>query len=396
MASVPFVELAGALVEAMGQRLSAAKPTPEGLVMRTGDGFLFAFLEDPTRISLETIRRLFESGDGAPVHLVVLTPGHLPLAIAQNVVVRGGTLVEGPRFSELARQLGLETYLGEEPRAPPEHARRLLPSAQQLDAIVRRARTWLDWGVPALALRFYRQASELKPGFLPAKTGVGRALLALGLVPDADRIFDEVLTVRPDDLEARLGKAAVLGARAQPKEEVEMYRVLLGEDEARTEVRAHLVAALIDLGDWPGARVEIEALLSRTPEEPQLRFLHAVSLLHTGQAALAEEEREEARRLGLSYERELALCQHLKLPPPPKPVAPPPSVPHRPLSPAAAGSPSAPAPAPALEIPEPATTEPSGPGRPTRETSSPRRKSTARAGPRRSTRRSTAANRKRK
>jgi len=319
MASAQFVELAGAIVQAMGQRLDAAKPTGEGLVLRTGDGFQYAFLEDPNQVSLDTIARLFEPHGPRPVHVVVLTPGHLPLALSQDVVARGGTLVEGPRFTELARQLGLETLLGEEPRAPPKDSRRLLPSAQQLDGILHRARTWLDWGVPALALRFYRQAAELKPGFLPAKIGVGRSLLALGLVPDADRVFDEVLRIRPDDLEARLGKAAVLGAKSQPKQEVEMYRRLLAEDQARSEVRAHLVAALIDLKDWVGAKVEIEALLSRAPEEPQLRFLHSVALSQTGSKPLAEEEREESRRLGLTYDQEVSLCQHLGLPEPPRP-----------------------------------------------------------------------------
>ena len=356
MAPTPFVQFANALVEAMGQRLDAARPIPEGLVLRTGDGFLFAFLEDPHQVSMDTIRHLLEEGDRLPPHFVVFTPGHLPLAISQDVVRRGGTLVEGARFAELARQLGLEAYLGEEPRAAVNRpSRRLLPSAQQLDEIYQRARTWLDWGVPALALRFYRQASELKPEFLPAKNGIGRSLLALGLVADADRTFDEVLAAHPEDLEARLGKAAVLGARAEPQKEVETYRTLLAEDDARTEVRAHLVAALIDLGDWRGARTEIEALLSRTPEDPQLRFLHAVALSSTGAAPLGDEERVEARRLGLTYERELALCRHLHLPDPPKPEAPPP-LPEtgRTAALIARGPPTLSAPAPPLDVIPPA------------------------------------------
>lgn len=323
MASAPFIELSGALVQAMGQRLDAARPSPEGLLLRTGDGFLYAFLEDPNQVSLDTVERLFDPhGFSRPVHVVVLTPGHLPLAISDDVVRRGGTLVEGPRFTELARQLGLEAMLGEEPRRPTRESQRLLPSAQQLDEIVHRARTWFDWGVPALALRFYRQAADLKPGFLPARVGVGRSLLALGLTADADRTFDEVLKVRPDDVEARLGKAAVFNARQEPRREVEMYRHLLAENQARAEVRAHLVAALIDLKDWAGAQVEIEALLSSTPEQPQLRFLHSVALAHAGREDLASEEREEARRLGLTYEQESTLCQHLGLPPPPKPEPP--------------------------------------------------------------------------
>ncbi len=321
MASAPFVQFASSLVEAMGQRLEAAKPTEEGLVLRTGDGFLYAFLEDPTRVSLGTIRRLATPEEGGSPRLVVLTPGRLPPILEQELGRAGATVVEGARFAELARQLGLGSWVGDEPRARPPDDRRLLPSALQLDDVMHRARVWLEWGVPALALRFYRQATDLKPEFAPARAGVGRALLGLGLLNDADRQFDEILASHPQDVDARLGKAAVLGARSKPKEEVALYRQLLDEDEARSEVRAHLVAALVDLGDWPSARVEIEAMLARTPEDPQLRFLHGVALERTGATALGAADRDEARRLGLTYEREAALCQHLGLAPPPRPAA---------------------------------------------------------------------------
>jgi len=322
MASAPFVQLASALVEAMGQRMDAAKPTDEGLTVRTGDGFLYAFLEDPSRVSLDDIRKLVDPAAGGSPRLVILTPGRLPLVFAQEIARGGGTLVEGARFVELCRQLGLESWMGEEPRVRPSEGRRLLPSAQRLDDVMHRARTWLDWGVPALALRFYRQAVDLKPEFAPAKAGIGRALLALGLTDDAEREFETILADHPQDVEARLGQAAVLGARSRPKEEVAVYRELLEEDEARSEVRAHLVAALVDLGDWRSARVEIEAMLARTPEDPQLRFLHGVALERTGATALGASDRDEARRLGLTYEREVALCQHLGLAPPPKPAGP--------------------------------------------------------------------------
>lgn len=326
MATSSFVELASGLLEAMGQRIDAARPVPEGLSIRTGDGFLYAFLEDPNRISLETVRRLLGEGNELPVHLVVLTPGRLPLAISAEVLRRGGTVVEGNRFQELARQLGLEAYLGQEPRATPARARRLLPSAQQLDQVMGRGRTWLDWGVPALALRFYRQAAALKPEYGPARIGIGRALLGLGLVDDSVRVFQEVLASRPDDVEARLGLAATYGAQARPKDEIEVYRALLAEDRARLEVRAHLVAALVDLNDWVGARVEIEALLDRTPEDAQLRFLLGAVKSKLGLDKEGAREREEARTLGLPLEREAVLCQHLGLPPPlPRAASSPPS-----------------------------------------------------------------------
>jgi hypothetical protein len=316
MASGPFVELASGLVEAMGQRLDAARPVPEGLTVRTGDGCLYAFLEDPDRISLDTVRHLFGEGDTLPVHLVVLTPGRLPLALTEEVVRRGATVVDSTRFLELARQLGLEAYLGQEPRTIAPRTRRLLPSAHQLDAVMGRARTWLDWGVPALALRFYRQAASLKPEYLPAKIGIGRSLLGLGLVEDAERVFREILVLRAEDLDARLGLAAAYGARARPQDEIGMYRALLAEDQARLEVRAHLVAALVEIDDWAGARVELEALLARTPEDGQLRFLLGVAKTKLGQEREGAKERAEARTLGLTLEREAILCQHLGLPPP--------------------------------------------------------------------------------
>jgi thioredoxin-like negative regulator of GroEL len=319
VATATFVRLVNGLVEAMGQRMDAAKTIPEGVLLRTDDGFLHVFLEDPNQVSLDLVRRLYTEEERNPVHVVVLTPGHLPLAITAEILQRSGTVVEGARFAELARQLGLESFLGEEPRPVPAVRPRLLPSAQLLDAVMTRARTWLDWGVPALALRFYRQAAQMKPGFLPARIGLGRALLGLGLVDDADRVFSEILAGRADDLDARLGHAAVLGARSRPKEEIAVYRALLAEDEARVEVRAHLLAALIELGDWAAARVEVEAMLEGTPEDPQLRFLRSVTLLRTGKKEDAEHERVEARKLGLTHERETALCQHLGIAPPPPP-----------------------------------------------------------------------------
>jgi len=99
MASAAFVQLAGGLVEEMGQRLDSAKPMEYGLVVRTSDGFLFAFLENPLTVSLGMVQKLATEEASAPERLVVLTPGHLPLLITSEVVRAGGTVVEGPRFA---------------------------------------------------------------------------------------------------------------------------------------------------------------------------------------------------------------------------------------------------------------------------------------------------------
>jgi Flp pilus assembly protein TadD len=316
-----FTELVGRLAEAMGQRLDAVRTGPEGIVMRTSDGFVFAFLEDPSQVSLAQIQRLLEEVGTVPARLVVLTPGRLPLALGGEVLRAGATLVESTRFHELVRGLSLGEYLGDEPRpSPPAGPGRLLPSARLLDTVMQRGRTWLDWGVPALALRFFRQASTLKPEFAPARTGIGQALLGLGLAPDARRAFEEALTIQPGALDAQLGLAAVQGAEGHVDKEIDAYVALLTEDPGQIAVRAHLIAALISQGHWGRARDEIARMLQEQPEDPQMRFLHSVALAKTGAARESTLERDRARALGLAPARERALCAHLGLPAPEIPV----------------------------------------------------------------------------
>jgi hypothetical protein len=318
MSSPTFTELVGRLIEAMGQSVDRVRPVAEGLVVHTSDGFLYVFIEDPDELSLTGVQQLLGQAKGSPVRVVFLTPGRMPLALLAELAKQGATLVDGARFLELAKSLGLETYLGEGPRPPAASVRaRLLPSALQLDVILARARSWQDWGVPALALRFYRQATDLKPEFVPARNGVGRALLGLGLTADAEHAFDEVLSRHPTDVEAKLGRAAVLGAQGRPLEEIAAYHSLLEEEPGRTDVRAHLVAALVDLPDWLQAQAEIGKMLSATPEDPRLRFLYSVAIGKNGDLASAERERDRARSLGLPIETERMLCERLGLPRPP-------------------------------------------------------------------------------
>jgi tetratricopeptide (TPR) repeat protein len=360
-----FAQLVTDLLEAMGQSMAAVRQVSEGMLVKTADQFLYAFVENPDNVSLEFILRLEEEVGNVGARLVVLAPARLPLALSQEVVQRGGSVVAGGRFHELVRGLGLGALLGDAPPSPISPGReRLLPSARQLDDVMVRAKTWSDWGIPALALRFYRQATQMKPEFLPARNGIGQALLALGLHKEADAAFDEVLGIDPSNLDGRIGHAAVLGATGQTEEEIRAYRTLLREDARRPSVRAQLIAALIDTQSWKEAREEVESMLQGSPDDPRLRLLHAATLAQTGEATTAERERERARSLGLPYEAEKALAGRLGLsappapPPPPAPVARPPAetppVPSRPV----------PVPGP-VEAPA-ASPEPTKPVRPTR------------------------------
>ncbi|MCI4358422.1 MAG: hypothetical protein L3J95_03030 [Thermoplasmata archaeon] len=312
-----FANLTSQLLEAMGQSFASVRQVPEGVLARTTDGFLYAMLEDPAQVSLGFIQRLgLELGEEGN-RLVVLTRGRLPLALAAEVLRRRGTVVDSSRFVELVRGLGLGPLIGEEPRGDASPvSNRLLPSARQLDEIMERARSWSTWGVPALSLRFYRQASTMKPEFMPARNGIAESLLELGLPSEAARAYDEVLATDPGNLESRLGKAAILGRLGQTQEEIAAYRTLLSEDPERLAVRARLVAALIAEQAWPAARREIEQMLERTPDDPTFRYVRSVALERTHEARAAIAERERARALGLTFDREKALAAQLGLPEP--------------------------------------------------------------------------------
>ncbi|MFZ0829725.1 MAG: tetratricopeptide repeat protein [Thermoplasmata archaeon] len=321
MPTPAFSELVGQLTEAFGQRLDAMRPIREGFLLKTTDDFLYAFLEDPAEVSLAAVQGLLHEAADRPSRLVVFSPGRLPLALTAELTEKRATVVDGNRFRELVTGLNLGSYLGEEPRAiPGRPGTRQLPSARQLDEVVIRARTWLDWGVPALALRFFRQALELKPEFAPARNGVARSLLALGLVPDAQKIFHQVLDASPDNLEARLGLAAAAGASGKPSEEISIYRQLIEEDPKRTEVRAHLVAALVEGRHWSELAPELKLMLESSPEDARLRFLYGAALEKTGREAEGRRELERARGLGLEFETVRALSQHLGLPEPKRPA----------------------------------------------------------------------------
>ncbi|MCI4363044.1 MAG: hypothetical protein L3K13_01885 [Thermoplasmata archaeon] len=303
--------------------MDSSRRVGEGILLETTDGFLYGFIEDPGAVSLATGDRLLVESKGGPKRLVLFSPSRLPLAVTERLLRAGASVVEGSRFTELVRGLGLGEYLGIEPR--PERSggeRRLLPSAKVLDEIVSRARNWLDWGVPALALRFYRQANDLKPAFAPARVGIASSLLALGLIPEAEAAYREVLSTDPKSVDARLGLAAAKGVAGDTAGELEAYRAMLAEEPDRLTVRAHLVAALASHHRWAELRPEVETLLRRVPEDPRLRLLRSFALEHTESAREASAERAKARELGLTPEAERAICRELGLPIPALPKSP--------------------------------------------------------------------------
>lgn len=318
MASRHFAELVDEVARAFGQGGRELKETPEALYLRTPDGIVYAFFEDPRRLTSALIERVLRGQGEDLSRLVVLSLSPLP-PDAVDALERGrASLVTGERFRQLLDGLELTRFVeaGEAAKPPrdPGEERRVLPTAERLDRTLERARLWMAWGVPGIALRFYDEATRLKPEYVPALIGKGMALLALGSVDPAEECFEDALGHSPGDEEARIGLARITGARGDPEGEVEELGKLLKEDPRRTRTRAHLVAALAPQGRWKEVSSHVEEFLTLVPQDPYFHALASVCGERLGQKEAAVRERRAADTLGMTPDLWRRLREDLDLP----------------------------------------------------------------------------------
>ncbi|EQD53231.1 hypothetical protein B1B_10359, partial [mine drainage metagenome] len=308
-----FVRLVGEMLEAMDQRLAAARPVRDGFVVLSTDGFLFVFAPRADRVSPASVHQWLGTNEAPAERLVLFSPDPVSGAVREEVGEGGGTVVDGPAFVNLVQQLGIESPLLP-PSPPVSGAPRgyYLPTVERLEAILGRARSWEESGVPALSLRFYRQAAALKPEYLPALIGVARSLAILGQWKEADAAWKEVQALHRDNPDARLGRAVVLGALGRTDREIRAYRGLVRDFPDLTAAHAGLLGALIESERWAEARGEVETMLRASPSDAHLRLLSALACERTGDAEGARLEVNTARALGLTSEAEATARQNVE------------------------------------------------------------------------------------
>lgn len=306
MASQRFASMVDAIARAFGQPGKQLKESAEALYLRTPDGIVYAFFEDPSKLTGELAGRLLKSQGQDLSRLVVLSLSLLSPEAVEVLEKGRASVVAGERFLRLLEGLELTAYVEGAPGAPqatPEpEARRVLPTADRLDRTLERARMWMAWEVPAIALRFYDEAVRSKPEYVPALIGRGMALLALGSHDAAEESFEEALSHSPGDEEARIGLARVTGARGDPEGEVEELAKILKEDPRRARVRAHLVAALAPQGRWKEVRGHLDEFLTLVPQDPYFHALSSVCAEKLGDKEDAAREKRAADALGMSAE----------------------------------------------------------------------------------------------
>lgn len=296
-----FTQLVRDLIEAMGQQLEAARPIPEGLALRTTDGYLYVFVDDTGSGSTEAVARWCAEGNVPADHLVVFALAPLPDPWADELRKEAATTVVGPEFRRLVDELGIDSPLIERDPSVHRPLGAALPSARELDADMIRAQTWQRAGVLPLASRFYERAVKLKPEYLPGWVGLAQVETEMGRWPEADLAWAKVSELDPGSVEAQMGLAQVAGARGDTEREVALYRALTASHPMLTAPHAALFAALVGERAWPQARSEVETLLRIAPSDPRLHWLHAFVVERGGgPSELVRSEQARARELGLT------------------------------------------------------------------------------------------------
>lgn len=281
-----------------GQKLTEAKRSDSVTFLTTPDGFLYAILEDLRSVTQKSISDLVSEGLKTYKHLVLLSPVQIPPEFLENIKPKSVTVVQGDKFDNLLKALDLQSVPEVKTADKPE--RRALPTADRLDHLMKLGEEWTSYGVPALAARFYGEASRLKPEFVPAILGLGESYLNLSLGDLAQASFDKVLELQEDNFAARLGLARSHGIRGRVKKEIENLQVLLRQTSGNITVRAHLLAALIEAKRWDEALEHVEEILKVAPQEGRFHAMKAALLHHTGQVELAKKEERLTLSLGVS------------------------------------------------------------------------------------------------
>lgn len=120
------------------------------------------------------------------------------------------------------------------------------------------------------AARIYEQIVALKPDFVEAHYNFGAVLTDMKMYAEAVPHFARALALRPHDADIHHGIGIALQRSGRSAEAVEHYRQSLDLDPARQAARINLSAALLELGKLDEALQQAESAVAREPANPEL------------------------------------------------------------------------------------------------------------------------------
>lgn len=164
-----------------------------------------------------------------------------------------------------------------------ENAFRVAPG--NVDTLLALGRLARDLKAPEQAAGFFRQAAMVEPGSVPAQTGMAHALRDLGRQEEASDLLQSALNVQPEapDLWDALGTV-----RAD-LEDFDNAILFLQEaqrlDPRNRSAAGNLAEALFAAGRIDEAERTYRLALKLGPDDPALRFNHAMFALSQGDLA---------------------------------------------------------------------------------------------------------------
>ena len=125
------------------------------------------------------------------------------------------------------------------------------------------------------ALAPLERARRLKPERLEARLKLAQALDQLGREAEARQLFESLVTAFPGNATACMAYADLLMTQDQPdaRGALDQYERILAVNPRHYRARSGKAASLLRLGDFQGAAIRLDSLLSERPDDVYLAFL---------------------------------------------------------------------------------------------------------------------------
>jgi protein O-mannosyl-transferase len=152
-------------------------------------------------------------------------------------------------------------------------------------------------GRNAEAIEQYKQALQIKPGYIPAQYNLGVALFQAGRLQEAIEHYEEALRLKPDYIEAHNNIGNALVKTGQFDEAIDHYQQVLRLDPDFADAHYNLGNVLFKINRVEEAIGHYERALTLNPDNPDAHGNLGSALIQTGRVDEAIEHYRQALRL---------------------------------------------------------------------------------------------------
>ena len=134
------------------------------------------------------------------------------------------------------------------------------------------------------AVEYYRKALEINSDYADARFELGRSLLALGQLPEAESCFNKVIELKPDNAAAHHNLGLVLARQGKLQPALEACREAARLDRGDFQANKTLGMILLDLGEVEESGKYLARALLLDPREPFALYYYGMALERGGNA----------------------------------------------------------------------------------------------------------------